>query len=120
MMIARKNVVAAGMTACCTVWLAGCVTHESNVTRDVERTKVEFENDAAARLFYEALSQFPPEDTRKDSTTKFEIPILFEYKKHVVTGSNTTFNRAVELCDSNRDGKITEQEARIFAEQKPK
>lgn len=115
-----KTIVAIGLTASCGLLLTACISHESTVTRDVERTRVEFENDTAARLFYEALSRRSPQDSLKDSTTKFEVPIVFEYKRHLVTGSNTAFNRAVELCDSNKDGKITEQEARIFAEQKPK
>ncbi len=99
--------------------LAGCITHESTVVRDTERVKVEFENDAAARIFYEALSKEPSKDNRNESTTKFEIPIVFEHRRHVVTGSNAAFNRAVELCDTNKDGKITEQEARIFADHNP-
>ncbi len=103
-------------TAGCGLLLSGCITHDSTVVRDVERTKVEFENDPAARIFYEALSKAPPSQARTESNTKFEIPIVFEHKTHVVTGSNTAFNRAVELCDTNKDGKITEQEARIYAQ----
>ena len=114
-MTTMKILAATGIAVCCGGWLTGCITHEATVTRDAERARVEFENDTAARLFYEALSRRPTQDSQKDSTTKFEIPILFEYNKHVVTGSNAAFNRAVELCDANKDGKITEQEARIFA-----
>ncbi|MGA2863621.1 MAG: hypothetical protein ABSF95_03940 [Verrucomicrobiota bacterium] len=97
--------------------LAGCITHEQTVVRDAERVKVEFENETAARIFYEALSRAPGHKDHAESTAKFEIPVLFEYHRHVVTGSNVAFNRAVEICDSNKDGKITEQEARIYAEQ---
>jgi len=97
--------------------LAGCITHEQTVVRDVERAKVEFENETAARIFYEALSRAPGHKDHTESTAKFEIPVVFEYHRHVVTGSNAAFNRAVEICDSNKDGKITEQEARIYAEQ---
>ncbi len=109
-----------GITAACGLLVSGCITHESTVTRDVERAKIEFENDAAGRLFYQALGRAPGYDSHKDTTTKFEIPVIFEYKRHTVVGSNAAFNRAVELCDVNKDGKITEQEARIFAEQKPR
>jgi len=35
----------------------------------------------------------------------------------VVRSENAAFNHAVRRCDTNQDGKITEQEARIFAEQ---
>ena len=115
-----KRIVGISIIAGCGVCLSGCITHESTITRDEQRTRVEFENDAAARIFYEALSRRPSQDDRSDSSTSFEIPVIFEYKRHVVTGSNAAFNRAVELCDSNKDGKITETEARIFAEQQPK
>ncbi len=99
----------------CALLLAGCITHESNVTRDAARTSVEFENDSAARIFYEALSHGACRDSQGEATTKFEVPVVFEYKRHVVTGPNAAFNRAVELCDTNHDGKITEAEAKILA-----
>ena len=100
----------------CSAVFAGCISTDRTVVRDVERKKVEFENDAAARTFYEALSKLPAKDSRSETTTKFEIPIVFESRCHVVSGSNMAFNRAVEVCDSNQDGRITEIEARIFAE----
>ncbi len=98
--------------------VAGCITHEETVYRDVPRTRVEFENDTAARIFYEALSQRPQAKSGSESKTRVEIPLIFEHKQQVVTGQNATFNEAVALCDTNKDGRITEQEARIFAEMK--
>ncbi len=115
-----KTIASIGITATCGLLLSGCITHESTVTRDVERVKVEFENDTAARVFYETLSRSPCRNTRSESTSKFEIPVVFEYKRHIVTGPNAAFNQAVEQCDSNKDGKITEAEAKIFAAQKSK
>src|SRR5581483_1260499 len=91
--------------------LSGCITHESTVVRDVDRAPVQFENDAAARIFYETLSKMPAPRDRAESTTTIDIPVVFEHKRHVVTGPNTAFNRAVAACDTNKDGKITEQEA---------
>jgi hypothetical protein len=99
--------------------LAGCITHKSTVYRDVERTKVEFENDAAARLFYETLSRNTSGHKRSESTTTIEIPIVFETSRTVVPGRNVEFNEAVTICDSNRDSRITEAEARIYANLKP-
>lgn len=112
----NKSILTLATAAACVLIFPGCITHDSTVVRDTERTKVEFENDTAARLFYEALSKSPCRDNRSESTTQFEIPVIFEHKRHVITGSNTSFNRAVEICDSNKDGKITEMEAKIFAE----
>ncbi len=114
----RKTIAKLGSSAVCALLFAGCITHESSVTRDAARTSVSFENDSAARIFYEALSHGACRDSQGEATTKFEVPVVFEYKRHVVTGPNAAFNRAVELCDTNHDGKITESEAKIFADWK--
>jgi hypothetical protein len=98
--------------------LAGCITHKSVVYQDVERVKVEFESDAAARLFYETLSRNTPSRTQSESTTTISIPIVFENEQKTVAGPNVKFNAAVAACDSNKDGRITELEARIFANQR--
>lgn len=104
------------LAALCSLVFSGCITHKSTVVRDAERTRVEFENDTAARVFYEALSKLPEGRHQAESTTTIDIPVVFENERHVVTGPNATFNEAVAECDSNRDGKITELEAKIFAE----
>jgi hypothetical protein len=96
----------------------GCISHDETVVRDVARAKVEFENDLAARVFYETLSKHPNTGTRTESTTRVEIPVVLDHKQRVVTGPNAAFNEAVAACDTNRDGRITEMEARIFAEQR--
>jgi hypothetical protein len=95
--------------------LSGCITHKSVVYQDVERVKIEFESDAAARLFYETLSKRPVTGPHAESTTTVSIPIVFENEQKTVPGPNVRFNDAVAECDSNKDGKITELEARIFA-----
>jgi len=96
----------------------GCISHRTVVYQDVARAKVEFESDAAARLFYETLSRISPSRDHSESTTSVAIPIVFEHERKVVPGKNVEFNDAVAICDSNRDGIITETEARIFANQK--
>jgi len=100
----------------CAGALSGCITHTETVVQDVDRTKVEFENDAAARIFYEALSKMPDPRNRAESTTEVNVPVVFEHKRHVVTGPNAAFNKAAAECDTNKDGKITESEAKIFSE----
>ena len=101
-------------------WSSGCISHEETVYHDVERKKIEFENDAAARIFYEALQNKSGFERREETTTKFEIPVVFDHKRRVVTGDNWHFNEAATRCDTNGDGRITEQEARIFSELKSK
>jgi len=105
--------VLAGSLVCLLV--GGCITHEETVYRDVSRNQVEFESDAAGRIFYEALSKLPPTGRKQESKT-LEIPLVFKTDTRVVRGENELFNRAISECDTNRDGKISEKEARIFAE----
>jgi len=95
----------------------GCISTHETVREEPERLKVEFENDRAARLFYEALDRMPEAHGRRESETKFEIPVVLSVSRKVVLSENAAFNKAVRQCDTNQDGKITEQEARIFAEQ---
>ena len=99
------------------ILLTGCISHKSVVYQDVERVKVEFESDAAARLFYETLSRNAATGKHSESTTTVSIPIVFQNEQKVVPGRNVEFNEAVAICDSNKDGKITEAEARIYANQ---
>ncbi|MGZ4962025.1 MAG: hypothetical protein ACXWJB_09000 [Limisphaerales bacterium] len=106
-----------GVLAASAVLACGCISHNETVTRDVERRKVEFENESAARIFYEALSHVPNQGTKSEKTSNFEIPVVFEYHRHVVTGPNGAFNESVERCDTNKDGRISETEAKIFADQ---
>jgi hypothetical protein len=96
-----------------TLAMSGCISHKTVVRQDVERAKVEFENESAARIFYEKLSHMPVQDKR-ESRTEFCIPVVFEWEKKIETSDNQRFNEAVRRCDTNQDGKITENEAKIF------
>src|SRR5690349_20423392 len=100
--------------------LAGCIHHEETIYRDQARASVQFENDRAARIFYEALNEPAHKGERTESKTKVEFPLVFHDERKVVSGPNSLFNRAVDICDSNHDGLITEQEARIYAENRRK
>jgi len=57
--------------------LAGCISHSETTYRDVERVKVQFENEKAGRIFYEALSKMPF-DAHAESHTEVCIPVLFD------------------------------------------
>jgi hypothetical protein len=100
--------------------LTGCISHRETVYPDVDRVKVSFENDAAARLFYETLTTAPNLKDSRSSETSVCLPIIFEHRTKVVSGNNVAFNNAVMRCDTNKDGVVTEAEARIFAENKDK
>ena len=105
-----------GLALALAAFNTGCVSTDETVYRDQERIKVEFENDTAGRLFYEALSQSRATHPRKESSTELNIPVVFHHKHRVVDGENFGFNQAVQRCDTNGDGRITELEARIFSE----
>ena len=108
---------AAGLAVAVSLLNTSCISTERTVYREPERIKVEFENDAAGRLFYEALSNMQSHHDRNESRTSISIPVVFEHKHRVLDGEGVSFNQAVRRCDTNGDGRITEQEARIFAEQ---
>jgi hypothetical protein len=111
--------IAAGIVAIGTaLMLSGCIHHEETVYRDVPRANIAFENDTAARIFYEAFNSHPQKGDRAESKTELELPLVFSDKRRVISGPNTAFNTAVDICDSNHDGRITEQEARIYAANK--
>lgn len=99
------------------VLISGCITHEETVYKDVERAKVEFESDGAGRVFYEAMNKDVAKRRKRETTTRVDIPIVFDHKRKVVVGESVFFNESVSHCDTNRDGRITEMEARIYAEQ---
>ena len=115
----KKTIAKLTLAAASGFLLSGCIgpiiSHKSTVYKDAERTKVEFESDAAARLFYETLSRNSKPHKQSESTTNVEIPVLFEHSRTVVSGANTAFNEAVAVCDSNKDGRITELEAKVYA-----
>ena len=102
--------------AFCISAFSGCIHHEETVYRDVARTTVSFENDTAARIFYEALSKSSSLHDRNEGSTEVHIPIVFRHKRRLVDGANVTFNKAVEICDSDGNRRITESEAKIFDE----
>ena len=113
----KKNAIRLITLTTCALALAGCITSKETEVRDVERAKVEFENEAAGRVFYEALSKMKDSGSRNETCTKVELPIIFTREYRVVRGSNGKFNEAVARCDTNKDGRITEAEAKIFAAQ---
>ena len=94
-----------------------CINSRETVYRQTEPVKVEFENDAAARIFYEAFTKSPESRERNEKTTTFFIPLIVNSHRTEKDSEVFALNSAVRLCDSNADGKITEQEARIYAAQ---
>ena len=79
------------------------------------RVAVEFENELAGRVFYEALSKRPARKEREEEVTDVSLPVVFSVEHRRVRGPNAGFNRAVRECDTNGDRKITEVEAKIWA-----
>ncbi len=97
------------------LFLVGCIHHHETVYRDQPRTSIRFENDKAARIFYQALSERDNWKDPSESNTEVKLPLVLDIEHKEVAGPNTAFNRAVATCDSNQDGLITEEEAQAFA-----
>ena len=93
--------------------VTGCISSSSTSYTDVERTKVSFGSERAGRLFYETLSKLPHE-RREESKNQVSL-VLINFERKTITGPNRFFNQAVERCDTDRDGTITEEEAAIFS-----
>jgi hypothetical protein len=108
-----KNCLAVLLCSVLTCALTGCISSTSTSYSDVDRTKVAFASERAGRLFYETLSKLPREH-REESKNHVSL-ILIHVERKTVTGTNRYFNQAVERCDTDRDGTITEEEAAIFA-----
>ncbi|HWD17861.1 MAG TPA: hypothetical protein VHB20_01170 [Verrucomicrobiae bacterium] len=98
------------------IWFAGCTDCSQTTYREAKRTAVEFESEAAGETFYAALNRMPFHGETEDRS-HFEIPVVFHYTSIVKSGENEKFNEGVKRCDTNKDGRITEVEARIFASQ---
>lgn len=113
----KPNLLRFAPLALAAMSFTACISSKETVYRETERVKVEFESDAAARLFYEAFTKSPESRQRNEKTTSFTIPVLLHTQRTEKDSENSAFNAAVRRCDTNADGKITEQEARIFAAQ---
>ncbi len=96
------------------VLATGCIRTTNTTTKDESRTPVEFENDTAGRIFYEALSRIPDSGGREECESEVSLPVVFSHKQKILRGPNLGFNSAVRRCDTNQDGRITEVEARHF------
>ncbi len=94
----------------------GCISHQETVHRDGQRLPISFETDAAARTFYEAVEKIRESSRPTESKTEFHIPVILSHKITTVNGPHQVFNESVQRADTNQDGKITEKEARIFAD----
>ena len=113
---AKTNLGLFSLVSVAALAFTGCISTHKTVYRDQERLRVEFENDKAGRMFYEALSRQCPAHERTESDTQISVPLVFKHKHRIVEGESSAFNQAVRRCDTNGDGRITEQEARIFSE----
>jgi hypothetical protein len=97
----------------------GCsylISHQETVRRDEQRLPISFETDAAARTFYGAVEKIRASSSPTESKSEFHIPVILSHEITTVTGPHQVFNESVRRADTNQDGKITEKEARIFAD----
>ncbi len=100
------------------VMTSGCIHRHKLVDHRDPRVPIAFETDTAARLFYEKLESNRSFSTLNGTRTAITVPLFFEHEVTSVRGSHVDFNLAVQTCDTNQNGIITEQEARIFCNPK--
>lgn len=93
---------------------SGCISTSETVYSDAPRAKVAFATEKAGRIFYETLANTPEGRQRTEKRTSVNL-ILIDVDQKTVSGPNRLFNEAVMVCDSDRDGTITESEAEIFS-----
>lgn len=111
----RIRVGAAFLMGLIAMGATGCIHTQRTEVVDEARVAVEFENELAGRVFYEALSKRPARKEREEEVTDVSLPVVFSVEHRRVRGPNAGFNRAVRECDTNGDRKITEVEAKIWA-----
>lgn len=99
--------------------LPGCISVSETQVSDDPRVAVSFENDRAARLFYETLAGEVGGSLRTEKRESVSL-ILINVDKRTVSGPNRAFNHAVAFCDSDGDRVVTEHEAGIFATEWPR
>ena len=94
----------------------GCISHQETVRRDEQRLPISFENDAAARTFYEAVEKIRASSTPTESKSEFHIPVILSHEITTVNCPHQVFHESVLRAETNQDCKITDKEALIFAE----
>jgi hypothetical protein len=91
---------------------SGCVTHTT--IKDESRQSVHFSSPEAAQTFYDAY--LSGNNLKGDGYVAVYVALPYEHR--TVSTDNVRFNSAVQAADSNRDGMISEEEARAFAAQR--
>ncbi len=100
------------------VLFSGCFSSSKTEYVDEARTTVSFDSPRAERLFTEGIARNRarimaagnPQETTHLTT------IVVNVRRQVVTrGPNRDYNLAVQFCDTDRNGMITEAEAEAFS-----
>lgn len=95
--------------------VSGCVTFykKSETIRPAEeRMAVEFESEEAARQFHQGMKKH---DRNRENRTYVGVPFVTFFSKTSVLSENAFYNEQLKICDTNRDGFISEAEASIYA-----
>ena len=108
------SLLSAPLVAAALLATTGCISTRETVYTDAPRVQIAFASDKAASTFYEALSRSPHSRQRTEKHVQVNL-ILIDVDQRTVAGPNQTFNEAVDFCDTDRNGVISEPEAGIFA-----
>lgn len=116
------NMKAPYVFALAAISLLGCITTSCvGVTytkyKDEPRQRIRFSSTAAAQTFYDAYASIDRPQVRdgRFHSIKVYAGLVSPYSQHTKTTENIGFNAAVQRADANRNGTITEKEARAYA-----
>ena len=102
------SLVAISSTGCITIY-----NKKEEIGEREERLSVTFESEDSAQLFNTTASRKLKKPSPTD-TSFVGIPFVTLYSKTTVLSENARFNDEIRRCDSNRDGIITDAEAKAY------
>ncbi len=94
----------------------GCLIMQNKkeyLRRDESVKRVEFESEEAGRLFHKQRKR--NRCRTQAGNESLVIPFIIVYNKQTELSSNARYNNEIDKCDSNGNGMITLEEARIYS-----
>lgn len=93
----------------------GCVT--TGIARNEPRSSIRFADPAAAQVFYDAyITKNYSRAMGTGSYFEVGVPAQLPYEHKEYPTDNVYFNAAVAAADTDRDGMISQDEARHYSE----
>ena len=111
----RKTLLS-GVLIAFTLSSTGCITlysKKEEIGEREERLTINFESEDAAQLFNTTAARRLKKPAPTDKSY-VGIPFVTLYSKTTVLSENARYNDEIRRCDSDRDGIITDAEAKAY------